>query len=179
MDGVRLPVTSAVPTKFPACSDSLGRPVDTALCRVEGHVLSITGFRSRSYAWKKNGVVIRCINGSAYNCLNERGDSGTYSVVITNCGFSTTASARVQLRNAPLLLLRPKGCYPQFWRHSDREISAGSGLSYQWQKTVKISRKQHSRRCPSRSHKLGRCRLYVYRSQRLRSGDFNRIGRHY
>ncbi|MFN8360522.1 MAG: immunoglobulin domain-containing protein [Candidatus Kapaibacterium sp.] len=136
------PVTSTIANlKFPPAPILFSQPVDTALCVGSSHVLSVQASGAGvTYVWKKNGVVIQDINGSAYTIASmSAADSGTYSVVITNnCGFSTTASARVQLRNAPVITSATKDTTLNSGGTLILKVSAtGGGLSYQWQKDGK------------------------------------------
>jgi len=133
------PVTStAAFLKFPPPPQLFSQPTDTGICAGASHSLSVqasgTGL---SYVWKRNGVVLPDINGAAYSIASmSAADSGMYSVVITNsCGFTTTASARIQLRTMPTITANIKDTTITSGGTIILKVSAtGGGLSYQWQK---------------------------------------------
>lgn len=133
------PVTSTVANlKFPPPPILFSQPSDTTICVGSSHALSVqSSGTGLTYVWKKNGVVIQDINGSAYTIASmSAADSGMYSVVITNnCGFSTTASARVQLGNVPVITSVSKDTSLNSGGTIILKVGAtGGGLSYQWKK---------------------------------------------
>lgn len=133
------PVTSTFANlKFPTSPQLFSQPSDTGVCAGSGHTMSVlSSGTGLTYSWQRNGVVIPDINGSSYSiAAMSAADSGRYTVTITNsCGFSTTASARVQLLTTPVITANIKDTTLTSGGTIVLKVSAsGGGLSYQWQK---------------------------------------------
>jgi hypothetical protein len=130
-----------VPTLLPPTI--VTQPVSQTVIAGQAVTFSVTpaGAEALTYAWAKNGTAIPGATSSSYSFTAAAGDSGSYTVTVTNGGGSTTSSVATLTVNPTFTVAAPANQTALDGAAATFSVT-GSGLppyTYQWTRgTVSI-----------------------------------------